>query len=174
MPARRNTTAVAEDYTLAEQGSDEAEDQISIENAEEDRVIFLSCPWSSEVTFLNAMDSLDARKMESHSSSLECSLDLGRLVTTVVDAATPVDWVKINVRETKGWVVVYAAVPGLLHEQVCSCENIHEQVDSGARSIKSNWMRVITDQPEQPDNPGGITAFERSVYHFFNVHHHEC
>lgn len=37
MPARRNTTAVAEDYTLAEQRSDEAEDQISIENGEEDQ-----------------------------------------------------------------------------------------------------------------------------------------
>ncbi|KAE8731448.1 AT-rich interactive domain-containing protein 5 [Hibiscus syriacus] len=41
-----------------------------------------------------------------------------QLVTEVVDAGTPADWVKINVRETKDCFEVYALVPGLLREEV--------------------------------------------------------
>lgn len=75
---------------------------------------------------------------------------LARLVTTVVDVGPPADWVKINVRETKDCFEVYALVPGLLREEV------RVQSDPAGRL-------VITGQPEQPDNPWGITAFKKVV-----------
>ncbi|KAK2988177.1 hypothetical protein RJ640_020659 [Escallonia rubra] len=73
-----------------------------------------------------------------------------RLVTTVVDVGPPADWVKINVRENKDGFEVYALVPGLLREEV------RVQSDPAGRL-------VITGQPEQPDNPWGITAFKKIV-----------
>uniref|UniRef100_A0A5B7A8V1 Putative AT-rich interactive domain-containing protein 5 n=1 Tax=Davidia involucrata TaxID=16924 RepID=A0A5B7A8V1_DAVIN len=73
-----------------------------------------------------------------------------QLVTTVVDVGPPADWVKINVRETKDCFEVYALVPGLLREEV------RVQSDPAGRL-------VITGQPEQPDNPWGITAFKKVV-----------
>nr|GLL45427.1 AT-rich interactive domain-containing protein 5 isoform X1 [Ipomoea trifida] len=73
-----------------------------------------------------------------------------RLVTTVVDVGPPADWVKINVRETKDCFEVYALVPGLLREEV------RVQSDPAGRL-------VITGQPEQLDNPWGITAFKKVV-----------
>ncbi|KAL6996027.1 AT-rich interactive domain-containing protein 5 [Sarracenia purpurea var. burkii] len=73
-----------------------------------------------------------------------------QLVTTVVDIGPPADWVKINVRETKDCFEVYALVPGLLREEV------RVQSDPAGRL-------VITGQPEQPDNPWGITAFKKVV-----------
>ncbi|XAR61499.1 hypothetical protein NMG60_11015941 [Bertholletia excelsa] len=73
-----------------------------------------------------------------------------QLMTTVVDVGPPADWVKINVRETKDCFEVYALVPGLLREEV------RVQSDPAGRL-------VITGQPEQPENPWGITAFKKVV-----------
>ncbi|XP_057975593.1 AT-rich interactive domain-containing protein 6 [Malania oleifera] len=73
-----------------------------------------------------------------------------QLVTTVVDVGPPADWVKINVRETKDCFEVYALVPGLLREEV------RVQSDPAGRL-------VITGQPEQLDNPWGITPFKKVV-----------
>lgn len=73
-----------------------------------------------------------------------------QLVTNVVDVGAPADWVKINVRETKDSFEVYALVPGLLREEV------RVQSDPAGRL-------VITGQPEQPDNPWGITPFKKVV-----------
>ncbi|KAL5669026.1 hypothetical protein ACJX0J_021247, partial [Zea mays] len=68
----------------------------------------------------------------------------------VVDVGEPADWVKINVRQTKDCFEVYALVPGLLREEV------HVQSDPAGRL-------VITGDPEQPDNPWGITPFKKVV-----------
>uniref|UniRef100_M1AMB6 Transcription factor n=1 Tax=Solanum tuberosum TaxID=4113 RepID=M1AMB6_SOLTU len=73
-----------------------------------------------------------------------------QLVTTVVDLGPPADWVKINVRETRDCFEIYALVPGLLREEV------RVQSDPAGRL-------VITGQPEQLDNPWGITAFKKVV-----------
>lgn len=73
-----------------------------------------------------------------------------QVVTTIVDLGPPADWVKINVRETKDCFEVYALVPGLLREEV------RVQSDPAGRL-------VITGQPEQLDNPWGITPFKKVV-----------
>ncbi|KAL8523826.1 hypothetical protein ACS0TY_013699 [Phlomoides rotata] len=73
-----------------------------------------------------------------------------QLVTSVVDIGPPADWVKINVRQTKDCFEVYALVPGLLREEV------RVQSDPAGRL-------VITGQPEQVDNPWGITPFKKVV-----------
>lgn len=71
-------------------------------------------------------------------------------VPTVLDAGPPADWVKINVRESRDCFEVYALVPGLLREEV------RVQSDPAGRL-------VITGQPEQLDNPWGITPFRKVV-----------
>ncbi|KAL3845920.1 hypothetical protein ACJIZ3_003323 [Penstemon smallii] len=73
-----------------------------------------------------------------------------QLVTTVVDVGPPADWVKINVRQTQEGFEVFALVPGLLREEV------RVQSDPAGRL-------VITGQPEQVDNPWGITPFKKIV-----------
>ncbi|XVF74048.1 hypothetical protein PTKIN_Ptkin13bG0030300 [Pterospermum kingtungense] len=73
-----------------------------------------------------------------------------QLVMEVVDVGSPADWVKINVRESKDCFEVYALVPGLLREEV------RVQSDPAGRL-------VITGQPEQVDNPWGITPFKKVV-----------
>ncbi|KAL0440397.1 UNVERIFIED_CONTAM: AT-rich interactive domain-containing protein 5 [Sesamum latifolium] len=73
-----------------------------------------------------------------------------QLVTSVVDVGPPADWVKINVRQAKDCFEVYALVPGLLREEV------RVQSDPAGRL-------VITGQPEQVDNPWGITPFKKVV-----------
>ncbi|XP_047980154.1 AT-rich interactive domain-containing protein 3 [Salvia hispanica] len=73
-----------------------------------------------------------------------------QLVTSVVDVGPPADWVKINVRQTKECFEVYALVPGLLREEV------RVQSDPAGRL-------VITGQPEQVDNPWGITPFKKVI-----------
>ncbi|KAL0313829.1 UNVERIFIED_CONTAM: AT-rich interactive domain-containing protein 5 [Sesamum angustifolium] len=80
------------------------------------------------------------------------SLDVyhNKLVTSVVDVGPPADWVKINVRQAKDCFEVYALVPGLLREEV------RVQSDPAGRL-------VITGQPEQVDNPWGITPFKKVV-----------
>ncbi|KAJ0900717.1 putative transcription factor & chromatin remodeling ARID family [Helianthus annuus] len=73
-----------------------------------------------------------------------------QVVTTVADVGPPANWVKINVRETKDCFEVYALVPGLLREEV------RVQSDPAGRV-------VITGQPEQLDNPWGISAFKKVI-----------
>ncbi|KAL3639848.1 hypothetical protein CASFOL_014816 [Castilleja foliolosa] len=73
-----------------------------------------------------------------------------QLATTVVDIGLPADWVKVNVRQMKDCFEVYALVPGLLREEV------RVQSDPAGRL-------VITGQPEQVDNPWGITPFKKVV-----------
>lgn len=73
-----------------------------------------------------------------------------QVVTTVADVGPPANWVKINVRETKDGFEVYALVPGLLREEV------RVQSDPAGRL-------VITGQPEQLDNPWGISAFKKVI-----------
>ncbi|KAK9063990.1 hypothetical protein SSX86_017862 [Deinandra increscens subsp. villosa] len=73
-----------------------------------------------------------------------------QVVTTVADVGPPANWVKINVRETKDCFEVYVLVPGLLREEV------RVQSDPAGRL-------VITGQPEQLDNPWGISAFKKVI-----------
>ncbi|KQK01010.1 AT-rich interactive domain-containing protein 5 [Brachypodium distachyon] len=68
----------------------------------------------------------------------------------VIDVGEPADWVKINVRQTKECFEIYALVPGLLREEV------HVQSDPAGRL-------VITGDPDQPDNPWGITPFKKVI-----------
>jgi len=68
----------------------------------------------------------------------------------VADVGQPADWVKINVKRTKDCYEVYALVPGLLREEV------HVQSDPAGRLI-------ISGEPEQPDNPWGVTPFKKVV-----------
>ncbi|KAL7154463.1 hypothetical protein ABFS83_03G003500 [Erythranthe nasuta] len=73
-----------------------------------------------------------------------------QLVPSVVDVGPPADWVKINVRQTEDCFEVYALVPGLLREEV------RVQSDPAGRL-------VITGQPEQVENPWGVTPFKKVV-----------
>ncbi|KHG27981.1 AT-rich interactive domain-containing 5 -like protein [Gossypium arboreum] len=84
------------------------------------------------------------------STELDKSAHDKQLITEIVDVGTPADWVKINVRETQDCFEVYALVPGLLREEV------RVQSDPAGRV-------VITGQPEQVDNPWGITPFKKVV-----------
>ncbi|KAK2657709.1 hypothetical protein Ddye_010761 [Dipteronia dyeriana] len=68
----------------------------------------------------------------------------------VVDIGQPANWVKINVQRTKDCFEVYALVPGLLREEV------RVQSDPAGRL-------VISGEPENPDNPWGVTPFKKVV-----------
>ncbi|CAN1805148.1 AT-rich interactive domain-containing protein 3 [Linum perenne] len=68
--------------------------------------------------------------------------------TVIVDVGPPADWVKINVQRTNDCYEVYALVPGLLREEV------RVQSDPAGRLI-------ITGQPEQLENPWGVTPFKK-------------
>ncbi|VVA92032.1 unnamed protein product [Arabis nemorensis] len=68
----------------------------------------------------------------------------------VVDVGPLADWVKINVKETKDSFEIFALVPGLLRKEV------RIQSDPAGKL-------VITGQPEQLDNPWGITPFKKVV-----------
>ncbi|CAH8347030.1 unnamed protein product [Eruca vesicaria subsp. sativa] len=68
----------------------------------------------------------------------------------VVDDGPLADWVKITVKETKNSFEVFALVPGLLRHEV------RIQSDPAGRLI-------ITGEPEQLDNPWGITPFKKIV-----------
>ncbi|CAN1289389.1 AT-rich interactive domain-containing protein 5 [Linum perenne] len=69
--------------------------------------------------------------------------------TVVTDVGPPAEWVKINVQRTNDCYEVYALVPGLLREEV------HVQSDPAGRL-------VISGQPEQLENPWGVTPFKKS------------
>ncbi|KAK1437826.1 hypothetical protein QVD17_03624 [Tagetes erecta] len=90
-------------------------------------------------------------------SSVERAVKIARMKasqpqvdSTVVDIGPPADWVKINVQRTKDCFEVYALVPGLLREEV------RVQSDPVGRL-------VISGQPEQLDNPWGISPFKKVV-----------
>lgn len=83
-----------------------------------------------------------------HGASMKVSKP--QLDTMVVDIGNPADWVKINVQRTKDCFEVYALVPGLLREEV------RVQSDPAGRL-------VISGQPEQLDNPWGVTPFKKVV-----------
>ncbi|CAA0827724.1 AT-rich interactive domain-containing protein 3 [Striga hermonthica] len=68
----------------------------------------------------------------------------------VMDVGVPADWVKVNVQRMKDCYEVYALVPGLLREEV------RVQSDPAGRL-------VISGQPEQQDNPWGVTPFKKVV-----------
>ncbi|MCL7027043.1 hypothetical protein MKW94_023981 [Papaver nudicaule] len=70
--------------------------------------------------------------------------------TMVADIGAPADWVKINVRRTKDCFEVYALVPGLLREEV------RVQSDPAGRL-------VISGDPEQAENPWGVTPFKKVI-----------
>ncbi|XP_018434884.2 AT-rich interactive domain-containing protein 6 [Raphanus sativus] len=71
-------------------------------------------------------------------------------VADVVDDGPLADWVKITVKETKNSFEVFALVPGLLRHEV------RIQSDPAGRLI-------ITGEPDQLDNPWGITPFKKIV-----------
>ncbi|KAL0304845.1 UNVERIFIED_CONTAM: AT-rich interactive domain-containing protein 3 [Sesamum angustifolium] len=75
---------------------------------------------------------------------------LQALEIMVVDVGVPADWVKVNVQRMKDCYEVYALVPGLLREEV------RVQSDPAGRL-------VISGQPEQQDNPWGVTPFKKVV-----------
>ncbi|CAN0881024.1 AT-rich interactive domain-containing protein 3 [Linum grandiflorum] len=90
-------------------------------------------------------------------SSAERSVHVSPLKTmrtqadaVVVDVGPPAEWVKINVQRTNDCFEVYALVPGLLREEV------HVQSDPAGRLI-------ISGQPEQLENPWGVTPFKKVV-----------
>ncbi|CAA0834903.1 AT-rich interactive domain-containing protein 5 [Striga hermonthica] len=85
-----------------------------------------------------------------HSNKLSRTDIPKQLIQSVVDVGPPADWVKINVRQTKDCFEVYALVPGLLREEV------------RVQSDPSGHV-VITGQPEQIDNPWGITPFKKVI-----------
>ncbi|ONK79011.1 uncharacterized protein A4U43_C01F1960 [Asparagus officinalis] len=89
--------------------------------------------------------SLEHAVKVSHKKLLKNQVD-----AMVVDVGQPADWVKINVKRTKDCFEVYALVPGLLREEV------HVQSDPAGRLI-------ISGEPEQPDNPWGVTPFKKVV-----------
>uniref|UniRef100_A0A1J3D7L2 AT-rich interactive domain-containing protein 6 n=1 Tax=Noccaea caerulescens TaxID=107243 RepID=A0A1J3D7L2_NOCCA len=71
-------------------------------------------------------------------------------VADIVDDGPLADWVKITVKETKEAFEVFALIPGLLRDEV------RIQSDPAGKLI-------ITGQPEQLDNPWGITPFKKIV-----------
>ncbi|KAL8521169.1 hypothetical protein ACS0TY_011643 [Phlomoides rotata] len=90
------------------------------------------------------------------SSPVEHAVKVARLASKspleimVVDVGVPADWVKVNVQRMKDCYEVYALVPGLLREEV------RVQSDPAGRL-------VISGQPEQQDNPWGVTSFKKVV-----------
>ncbi|AQK54737.1 DNA-binding protein [Zea mays] len=107
----------------------------------------------SHVSFMIYLGVLKRKKASSPEYALKSSrskTNKSQEDSMVVDVGEPADWVKINVRQTKDCFEVYALVPGLLREEV------HVQSDPAGRL-------VITGDPEQPDNPWGITPFKKVV-----------
>ncbi|XP_073025622.1 AT-rich interactive domain-containing protein 6-like isoform X2 [Primulina eburnea] len=90
------------------------------------------------------------------SSPVEQAVKVARLASKqqqemmVVDVGVPADWVKVNVQRTKDCFEVYALVPGFLREEV------RVQSDPAGRL-------VISGQPEEQDNPWGVTPFKKVV-----------
>nr|VDD43109.1 unnamed protein product [Brassica oleracea] len=73
-------------------------------------------------------------------------------VGDVIDDGPLADWVKITVKETKESFEVFALVPGLLRNEVST-----NSLENPAGRL------IITGEPEQLDNPWGITPFKKIV-----------
>ncbi|KAF8729670.1 hypothetical protein HU200_017622 [Digitaria exilis] len=113
-----------------------------------------SMPLSSRDKNLEGFGVLKRKKASSPDYALKSTrtkVNKSQEDSMVIDVGEPADWVKINVRQTKDCFEVYALVPGLLRE-----EQVHVQSDPAGRL-------VITGDPEQPDNPWGITPFKKVV-----------
>ncbi|KAG9456619.1 hypothetical protein H6P81_001127 [Aristolochia fimbriata] len=91
-----------------------------------------------------------ARSKGSNPRDVQMGSQAVRMDTMVADIGPAADWVKINVRRTKDCYEVYALVPGLLREEV------RVQSDASGRL-------VISGDPEQPDNPWGVTPFKKVI-----------
>uniref|UniRef100_A0A0D6R0I3 ARID domain-containing protein n=1 Tax=Araucaria cunninghamii TaxID=56994 RepID=A0A0D6R0I3_ARACU len=107
--------------------------------------------WHSQRLLSNGM--LKRKK----TSSLERAVKVARtkganpqMDVMVVDAGPQADWVKVNVHKMRDCFEVYALVPGLLREEV------RVQCDPAGRL-------VISGDPEQPDNPWGVTRFKKVI-----------
>uniref|UniRef100_A0ACD5YRZ3 Uncharacterized protein n=1 Tax=Avena sativa TaxID=4498 RepID=A0ACD5YRZ3_AVESA len=112
-----------------------------------------SIPLSSRDKNLKGFGVLKRKKASSPERAFKVSRTKGNKSqedSMVIDVGEPADWVKINVRQTKECFEIYALVPGLLREEV------HVQSDPAGRL-------VITGDPDQPDNPWGITAFKKVI-----------
>lgn len=112
-----------------------------------------SMPLSSRDKNLKGFGVLKRKKASSPEYALKSprtKVNKSQEDSMVIDIGEPADWVKINVRQTKDCFEVYALVPGLLREEV------HVQSDPAGRL-------VITGDPDQPDNPWGITPFKKVV-----------
>lgn len=68
----------------------------------------------------------------------------------IMDEGLPADWVRVNVRRSADCFEVYALVPGLVREEV------RVQCEGGGKLI-------IAGEPEQPENPWGVTAFRKVI-----------
>ncbi|KAI4967398.1 hypothetical protein ZWY2020_027871 [Hordeum vulgare] len=112
-----------------------------------------SIPLSSRDKNLKGFGVLKRKKASSPERAFKVSrtkVNKSQEDSMVIDVGEPADWVKINVRQTKECFEIYALVPGLLREEV------HVQSDPAGRL-------VITGDPDQPDNPWGITAFKKVI-----------
>ncbi|KZV41541.1 AT-rich interactive domain-containing protein 3-like [Dorcoceras hygrometricum] len=117
------------------------------------------------------------------SSPVEQAVKVARLASKpqqdmmVVDVGAPADWVKVNVQRTKDCFEVYALVPGFLREEV-SNRLMPISYSFGCHLslfifIQSLWQvrvqsdpagrLVISGQPEEQDNPWGVTPFKKVV-----------
>ncbi|XP_042007013.1 AT-rich interactive domain-containing protein 3-like [Salvia splendens] len=145
--ARRDSaTRAMQGWHAQRLGSGEVEDQVI-----KDKNLNSMAKNEKNLKSISLLKQKRPNEVEDSSSSKATRTDISKqLVTSVVDVRPPADWVKINVRQTKECFEVYALVPGLLREEV------RVQSDPAGRL-------VITGQPEQVDNPWGITPFKKVI-----------
>ncbi|XP_078161925.1 AT-rich interactive domain-containing protein 3-like [Carex rostrata] len=114
-----------------------------------------SAPYlSKKDKFLKSSGSLKRKKPcppDQHDHRLALiKVEKPQLGISIVDEGPPADWVKVNVKKTKDCYEIYALVPGLLREEV--------QVKSDP-----SGRLVLSGEPEQPDNPWGVTPFKKVI-----------
>ncbi|KAK4401295.1 AT-rich interactive domain-containing protein 3 [Sesamum angolense] len=137
--------------------------------------IFRKCCWGFVMAVAVAVGWRWALSWLCH---LLLSAPLQALEIMVVDVGVPADWVKVNVQRMKDCYEVYALVPGLLREEIRLGHIIAafmRAMDEGGQGIhchKTFKVRVQSDpagrlvisgQPEQQDNPWGVTPFKKVV-----------
>ncbi|GER36979.1 ARID/BRIGHT DNA-binding domain-containing protein [Striga asiatica] len=152
--ARRDAAARAQRVSGSEIGEPIIKDKSLSNMAKREKIIksigSLKQKRPNEMEHSNKLARTDIPKQMEHSNKLARTDIPKQLVQSVVDAGPPADWVKINVRQTKDCFEVYALVPGLLREEV----RVQSDPDGHV---------VITGQPEQIDNPWGITPFKKVI-----------
>ncbi|KAJ4758275.1 ARID/BRIGHT DNA-binding domain-containing protein [Rhynchospora pubera] len=111
-------------------------------------------PFSKKDKFLKSSSSVKRKKPctpDRNDNKLALiKFEKPQLDISIIDEGPPADWVKINVKKTKDCYEVYALVPGLLREEV--------QVKSDP-----SGRLVVSGEPEQPDNPWGVTPFKKVI-----------